>query len=223
MSMSTLNRRLDSYGLRRRNPSQIDEIEVKGIIEKELEGPSSLSGYRAMWHTLRLKYGLCLPRAKVETLLKELDSAGVEERRRHRLKRRIYASSGPNQIWHVDGYDKLKPFGFPVHAAIDGYCRRVLWIKVTPTNNDPAVIAGFFLECVQELQGCPILLRTDPGTDTGTMAIIQCHLRSHHNDELAGDRAHRYGPSTGNQRIECWWSHLTRWINFFKDLSDRGI
>ena len=28
---------------------------------------------------------------------------------------------GPNHVWHLDGYDKLKPFGFPIHACIDGY------------------------------------------------------------------------------------------------------
>ena len=107
-----------------------------------------------MWHTIRLRYGLCFPRVKVETLLKEPDPAGIEERRRHRLKRRASASSGPNQIWHVDGYDMLKPFGFPGHGAIDCYSRR---LKVTPTSNNPAVIAGFFLECVEKLQRCPLL------------------------------------------------------------------
>ena len=29
---------------------------------------------------------------------------------------------GPNYIWHMDGYDKLKPFGIAVHGCIDGYC-----------------------------------------------------------------------------------------------------
>ena len=42
-----------------------------------------------------------------------------------------------------------------------------------------------------------------------------------------GTRAHIYGPSTSNQRIESWWSQLkkswsTWWINFFKDLIDQG-
>ena len=43
---------------------------------------------------------------------------------------------------------------------------------------------------------------------------------------MAGDKAHRYVASTGNQRIECWWSSLRRsrtswWINFFKNLSGK--
>ena len=27
---------------------------------------------------------------------------------------------GPNYVWHCDGYDKLKPYGFPIHGCIDG-------------------------------------------------------------------------------------------------------
>ena len=31
-------------------------------------------------------------------------------------------------MWHIDGYDKLKPYGFCVHGAIDGFSRRIMWI-----------------------------------------------------------------------------------------------
>ena len=24
-------------------------------------------------------------------------------------------------MWHSDGYDKLKPYGLPIHGCIDGY------------------------------------------------------------------------------------------------------
>jgi hypothetical protein len=60
----------------------------------------------------------------------------------------------------MDGYDKIKLYRFPVHVAIDGYSRRVLWIKVGRTNNDPAVTAKYFYNCIEELEGCPRLLRT---------------------------------------------------------------
>ena len=73
-------------------------------------------------HTLRLKYGLCIPSSTVQSLLKELDPVGTEERRKHQVKRRTYSSNGPNECWHVDGYDKLKPFGFPIHGAVNGFC-----------------------------------------------------------------------------------------------------
>lgn len=50
-----------------------------------------------------------------------LDPAGNALRRSHRLHRRVYTNDGPNQIVHIDGYDKLKPFGLCIHGAIDGY------------------------------------------------------------------------------------------------------
>ena len=228
ISLSTLKRRLRDYGLKRRNSAGLNQNEVRKIIREELDGPSCMSGYRAMWHTLRLKYGLCIPRSVVQSLLKELDPVGTEERRKHRLKRRTYSSSRPNECWHVDGYDKLKPFGFPIHGAVDGYSRTALWLKVTPSNNNPSIVGNFFLYCVSELQGCPKLLRTDPGTENVVTATMQCLLRANGNGEFTGEKVHRYGPSTGNQRVECWWSHLkksrtTWWINFFKDLVDRGV
>ena len=53
-------------------------------------------------------------------LLRDIDPAGVAARRSHRLRRREYNSKGPNYLVHIDGYDKLKPFGFAIHGAIDG-------------------------------------------------------------------------------------------------------
>ena len=228
MSLSTLKRRLKHYGLKRKTGDEVNNDELTEIIRNEIDGPSCVSGYRALWHTLRLKYGICVPRARVQVLLKEIDPDGTEQRKRHRLQRRAYKSPGPNQCWHVDGYDKLKPYGFPIHGAIDGYSRRVLWLKVTRTNNNPAVIAKFYHDCIEELGGCPRILTTDPGTENVHIAALQCYLRGSSADDLAGEKSHRYVASTANQRIECWWSSLRRsrtswWINFFKDLSDNGV
>lgn len=32
---------------------------------------------------------------------------------------------GSNFIWHADGYDKLKSYGFAIHGCIDGYMKTV--------------------------------------------------------------------------------------------------
>ena len=50
-------------------------------------------------------------------------------------------------------------------------------VKVTPSNNNPSILGNFLLDCVSELQGCPKLLRTDPGTENVVMATMQCLLR----------------------------------------------
>ena len=84
----------------------------------------------------------------------------------------------------------------------------MLWVKVTRTNNNPAVIAKFYHGYIEELGGCPRILTTDPGTENLHIAALQCYLRGSGADDLAGEKSHRYVESTANQRIECWWSSL---------------
>ena len=84
----------------------------------------------------------------------------------------------------------------------------------------PEIPASFYLNCVAEQMGCPEKVRTDNGTENGTIAIMQCHFR----DDI---NAHSYGKSTANQRIEGWWSYFRRnrttwWINLLKDLIETG-
>ena len=120
--MRTLYNRLGEYGLRRRNTNS-DDGEIYQAIEQELDGPGGMRGYRAMWHTLHMDYGIQAPRRKVERILRQVDPEGTA----HALRRRMYTNPGPNFAWHVDGYDKLKPYGFPIHGAVDGFSRRVMW------------------------------------------------------------------------------------------------
>ena len=68
---------------------------------------------------LWLKY--IIFRNTVRLLLTAVDADGVALRRARKLRRRVYRSLGPNYVIHLDGYDKLKRFGFPIHGAIDGY------------------------------------------------------------------------------------------------------
>ena len=136
--------------------------------------------------------------------------------------------SSLNTITTLLGYDKLKPYGFPIHGAIDGFSRRVLWLQVVKSNNDPNVPAHLYLECVRDNHGCPLLLWSDCGTENGLAASMQCYFRAQGDDVLAGEKSHRYGSSHANQRIENWWSFFRRcrsswWINYFKDLVHDGI
>ena len=87
-----------------------------------------------MGHALRTE-GHQVPRRIVEQLMRELDPEGCEIRRAKRLRRRTYRVPGPNFCWHTDGYDKLKPFGFPIHGCIDGWSRKIIWLRVARSNN----------------------------------------------------------------------------------------
>ena len=126
------------------------------------------------------------------------------------------------------GYDKLKAYGFPIHGAIDGYSRKILWLELSRSNNKPEIPARYYLDSVKRNMGCPILLRTDCGTENGVMAAMQCYFCQDGIDEFSGEKAHKYGSPPANQRIEGWWSFFRRgragwWIDFFKDMAESGV
>ena len=59
-----------------------------------------------------------------------------------RLQRKRYDSAGPNAIWHMKGYNKLKPYGISIQGCIDRFSRHVIWLKAGAMNKNPKVIAG---------------------------------------------------------------------------------
>lgn len=64
----------------------------------------------------------------------------MEYRLRYRFRRRVYRFKGFNYLWYIDGYDKLKLFGFCVYGVIDGFSRRILWFEVLSINSDFRVV-----------------------------------------------------------------------------------
>eukprot|EP00057_Strongylocentrotus_purpuratus_P004857 XP_003729637.2 PREDICTED: uncharacterized protein LOC100891753 [Strongylocentrotus purpuratus] len=176
-----------------------------------------------MMHAKCQQSGLRVRKEDVRLLLTVLDPEGVQLRKARRLVRRAYFAKGPNYIWHIDGYDKLKPYGLCISGCIDGFSREMIWLNVYSTNNDPKLIGGYFLDAVKEFGGCPCVVRCDRGTENGHIRAFQEFLRS----DVRGEHVYIEGASTSNQRIESWWSFLRKecthfWIELFRDLLDRG-
>lgn len=227
LSLRQLKRILARKGLRRRK-NQSSPYEIVEAVEQEIRKTGSLLGYRQMHQRLRLDYGIVTSKESVRTALSFLDPEGVSLRSRHKLKRRKYFAKGPNYVWHMDGYDKLKPYGFCIHGAIDGFSRRIMWLEVGHSNNNPTIIATYFYDCIKQVGGVPYRCRSDGGTENVNVAAMQRFFRRDASDEFAGEKSFLYGKSTSNQRIEGWWTFLRKsetdfWINYFKDLRDQGL
>ncbi|ROK87106.1 hypothetical protein DPX16_10246 [Anabarilius grahami] len=125
LSLSTLKRRLRNAGLTRRTDyTPIGTVDA--AITHELTGSDQLLGYVALWQTLRQKNFMTVKRDDLMHAIYRLDPSGVQLRHRHRFVRRGYFTAGPNQVWHVDGYDKLKTFGVAISGCIDGFSRKVM-------------------------------------------------------------------------------------------------
>ena len=227
LSLRQLRRILRNHGCGRR-VDPCDMNEVVQAVEEELRGSGTILGYRAMHQRLTNDHNLVVTRDVVRRVLKILDPEGVEARSRHKLRKRKYHTKGPNYLWHIDGYDKLKPFGFCVHGAIDGYSRKVLWLEVASSNNNPRTVAQYYLDYVRQITGAPRIVRPDRGTENVHVEVIQRFFRRSADDDFRGEKSFMYGRSVANQRIEAWWSILLKqctdwWIKYFKDLRDRGL
>ena len=133
--------------------------------------------------------------------MREVDPCGVEQRKHRRLHRRMYVSPGANFCWHIDGYDTLKPLGFSIHGCVDSFRQRIIWLEAQRSNNNPRLIARYFLRSVKVAHGCPVRVYTDRGTENGILTATQCNLRAEGLDEYAASKAHKYVNSTRNQRI----------------------
>ena len=148
--------------------------------------------------------GITTDQETVRLTLKALDPEGVICRSRNRLKRRIYIFKGPNYMWHIDGYDKLKPFGFAIHRCMDGYSRKIIWLKALPSNNDPRIITDICIKCISKSMIVPQILQADRGSENVLIAGLHRFFRREHGDAFSGVRSFRCGSSTAYQRIEAW-------------------
>lgn len=217
LSERTLKRRLAAMNLyRRKNKSSL--ISVSAFLSKLIVKDGMQSGYRWM-HQRCLLAGYRVSRETVAGLLSILDPEGVELRKRKRLRRREYYAKGPNYLWHVDSYDKLKNYGICINGCIDGYSRKIIWCEVTNSSSDPRIVAGHFISSVEKMSACPRKVRGDRGTENKDIADMQSVLTPY--------GTFVYGAGTGNQRIEAFWRHLRMeccqfWIEFFGHLRDIG-
>ena len=160
---------------RRTNKSPINRV-IESIYNEFSLGPNSSFGYRYMHQKLRSK-GLVVSRETVRVIIKSLDPAGVERRSGRKLQGRVHRCPGPNFTWHIDGYDKLKPFDFCIHGCVDGFSRKIIWLFV----------ASYYLKLLKENRVLPRLVRADRRSENSALGGIQRFFRRNHDDSLAGN------------------------------------
>ncbi len=95
-------------------------------------------------------------------------------------------------------------------------------LKHTKRTMTHKLLQDYFLQTVAENNGFPQRIRTDHGTENTHLADMQTFFR-----DTASAECVTLGPSTGNQRIERWWSTLRSqwtqfWMDHFEQLKDDG-
>ena len=197
ISLRQLHKILRKYGLfKRKNYSSLNKavLALKMLLK---ESGSSL-GYKRIHQKLR-QLGYFVDEETVRLCLKILVPSVVELGICRRLQRRAYLSPGPDHTWHTDGYDKLKPYEFARHGAINGYSRKILWLYVSASNNNSSNIAFYFLQTITELNRIPQVVRGDRSSENVTVCGVQRFLRRDFDDILSGQASFWCGSSTPNQ------------------------
>ena len=116
-SLRSLDRRLRHFEINY-NDANVKVDEVVEAVQKELEGPGKLSGYRAMHKKIRLEHNLNVTRDQVYNVMYHLDPEGLESRggvgaKKVRRKAGNFTSRGPNWVHSLDGHDTLMVIRIP--------------------------------------------------------------------------------------------------------------
>eukprot|EP00112_Aurelia_sp_Birch-Aquarium-sp1_P008488 Seg1936.6 transcript_id=Seg1936.6/GoldUCD/mRNA.D3Y31 product="hypothetical protein" protein_id=Seg1936.6/GoldUCD/D3Y31 len=112
-SLRSLDRRCSHFGIRRHNKDvSVDELRV--AVQRELDGPGKLLGYRALHGKIRQVHKLNVPRDAVYDMMYDLDPDGLKNRaltnkRRKRVKG-AFVTRGPNWIerWWRELHERLE-------------------------------------------------------------------------------------------------------------------
>ncbi len=70
-----------------------------------------------------------------------------------------------------------------------------------------------YLELLLELRYRPQFFRSDHGIETTDIGEVQLTLLRETRPDATLDDCYFFGTSTKNQRIEAWWSQLTKSLN----------
>ena len=73
---------------------------------------------------------------------------------------------------HIDGHDKLKPYGISIH----GYSRRNIWLEVAANNKISGLIGKYYLDAVKQMKGKPKIIKADDETENSVIEPLHVHF-----------------------------------------------
>ena len=195
-----------TLGIQRRERVEVDEVQLSAFMKfwrEELNNTND--GVVSIVGALRKEKVPHTYRA-VARLLRAADPVGSRMRYAEKVKRRVYNVAAANVLWHFDGNHKLKRYNFVIHGGIDGYSRRLVWLKIASDNYADTVLHA----CVEAMTkyGAPRLIRSDYGKENVKVWRLVDEMRDSLGYRIKGLR----GRSVHNQRIERIWGELSRWI-----------
>ena len=150
------------------------------------------------------RVGVRITRARLRASIHRVDPHGVAERSRTAIKRRVYSVPHANYIWHIDSHHKLIRWRMVIHGAIDGYSRKILYLKCA-NDNKASTVVSFFSHAAYTF-GIPDKVRSDKGGENTDVWRYMLHYNSMESSCVIT------GSSTHNERIERLWCDVFRCV-----------
>ena len=85
--------------------------------------------------------GIIIQRYRFRDSMHCVSEAGIQSRRKGRLKRRVYNVKGANHLWHIDTNHKLVKWYLIIFGTIGGYSRLTVSLECISNNKAPTALA----------------------------------------------------------------------------------
>ncbi|KAL0567248.1 hypothetical protein V5O48_014747 [Marasmius crinis-equi] len=202
VTRQTLYNHLSAAGLSKERPSydiiaddDLDELVASISLLHPLAGSVIIVAHLEA-------HGFKVPLLRVQESLRRVDAIGVFVRWSGCIKRRVYKVWGSNALWHHDGNEKLRPWGFYIHGCVDGHSRLMIYMHCC--NNKRAAVVGMIFKKAVDTYGWPSRMRGDFGRENNEVERLMI--------AKWGENHHAYlrGRSTQNVRIERAWRDVRK-------------
>ncbi|PCH39775.1 hypothetical protein WOLCODRAFT_68498, partial [Wolfiporia cocos MD-104 SS10] len=225
LSLRTLKARCRTWGIERARGQGHTLQSIAPAIERARERFPN-QGMRDMRNTLRVEEGMEVSEKKINSYMHLHHAEEVESRRytRGSMVRARFWTAGVNDMWTLDQHDKWRSYHLYLHVGLEPYSGYILWLKIWWTNRNPRLVASYYLDAVESVQGMPLITQSDRGTENNGVANAQTVMRHRLDPTLSNTLQHRWMGHKHNIKPEQFWSQLRkRWSPGFEKLLKIGV
>ena len=145
------------------NFSLLPVTELDELVLEYMGRPGLTTGRTYLGGYLKL-LGLRIQRRRIRECVARVEPANTALRWGIVVSRRQYSVPWPNSLWHLDGQHSLIRWGLVIHGCINGYSRRIVFLRCSNDNLSQTVLE-LFLKAIENDGLWPSRIHVDYGVE----------------------------------------------------------